>query len=99
MRGRLKASSRGWPDAARVRPGLSRRRISAPDVLGAVVSGSASADERECFVAELGHGVFGGCFDVEAEQGFGVGGPEVEPAAVAEVDGESVEAVGCDAGA
>jgi hypothetical protein len=39
-----------------------------------------------------------GCFDVEAEQGFGVGGAEVEPAAVAEVDGEPVEPVGGRAG-
>ena len=75
-------------------PAIRRRAVKA----GVRASGW-SADEGEDFVADGGHGVMAGCFDVEAEQGLGVGGAEVEPAAVAEVDGEPVEPVGRYAGA
>jgi hypothetical protein len=57
-----------------------------------------SAHEVKDFIAEGGHSVMAGRFDVEAQQGFGIGRAQVEPAAAAEVDSEPVEPVGNHAG-
>lgn len=45
-------------------------------------AGSRVVEERQDFVTELGHHLVGRSFDRQADDGFDVGGAEVEPAAV-----------------
>jgi hypothetical protein len=52
-------------------------------------AGKATRSRRRLGIASEHHAPE--CFAVEAEQGFGVGGAEVEPATVPEVDGQAVD--------
>src|SRR5579859_7007350 len=57
-----------------------------------VYAQSLSTDEGQHFVAFLIHERGGLCFEVHAQQGFGVGGAHVEPP-VAEIEGDAVKMI------